>query len=170
MKTYKEILIKTRPFNSDILTSVLWELELSGIKEDDDCLTLYCEEESNVQLNDVNILLEKLKGENLITYYESSEISFEDKNWNEEKIKSSVNELLDNFDEGELFVEEVYSENIFFDDNKIKNASYDQDKGFGLRTVNNDSVNFAHNTELSDEAFSKAMNLDSLCAGAHISE
>lgn len=84
MKTYKEILIKTRPFNSDILTSVLWELELSGIKEDDDCLTLYCEEESNVQLNDVNILLEKLKGENLITYYESSEISFEDKNWNEE--------------------------------------------------------------------------------------
>ena len=79
------------------------------------------------------------------------------KDWNEEKIKSSVNELLDNFDEGELFVEEVYSENIFFDDNKIKNASYDQDKGFGLRTVNNDSVNFAHNTELSDEAFSKAM-------------
>ena len=48
-------------------------------------------------------------------------------------------------------------ENIFFDDNKIKNASYDQDKGFGLRTVNNDSVNFAHNTELSDEAFSKAI-------------
>ena len=79
------------------------------------------------------------------------------KDWNEQKIKSSVNELLDNFDEGELFVEEVYSENIFFDDNKIKNASYDQDKGFGLRTVNNDSVNFAHNTELSDEAFSKAM-------------
>jgi TldD protein len=63
---------------------------------------------------------------------------------------------LDNFDEGELFVEEVYSENIFFDDNKIKNASYDQDKGFGLRTVNNDSVNFAHNTELSDEAFFKS--------------
>ena len=37
------------------------------------------------------------------------------KDWNEEKIKSSVNELLDNFDEGELFVEEVYSENIFFE-------------------------------------------------------
>ena len=30
-------------------------------------------------------------------------------------------------------------------------------RGFGLRTVNNDSVNFAHNTELSDEAFSKAI-------------
>ena len=50
-----------------------------------------------------------------------------------------------------------FTPKIFFDDNKIKNASYDQDKGFGLRTVNNDSVNFAHNTELTDDAFSKAM-------------
>ena len=42
------------------------------------------------------------------------------KDWNEEKIKSSVNELLDNFDEGELFVEEVYSENIFLTIIKLK--------------------------------------------------
>ena len=60
---------------------------------------------------------------------------------------------MDNFDEGELFVRSLL-ENIF-DDNKIKNASYDQDKGFGLGTVNNDSVNFAHDTELSDETFQK---------------
>ncbi|MBZ0181190.1 MAG: 50S ribosomal protein L11 methyltransferase [Melioribacteraceae bacterium] len=84
MKTYKEITVKTLPFNSEILTSVLWELELSGIRENDDSLTLYCEEENNIQLDDVKILLENLKAENLINHFEVSEISFEDKNWNEE--------------------------------------------------------------------------------------
>ena len=64
------------------------------------------------------------------------------KNWNENKTLSKVDGLLKSFQDGELFVEEVFSENILFDDNKIKNASYDQDKGFGLRTVKGDSINF----------------------------
>ena len=56
-------------------------------------------------------------------------------------------QVLERFDDGELFVEEVFSENILFDDNKIKNASYDQDKGFGIRAVENDEVNF-YNSQL----------------------
>lgn len=80
------------------------------------------------------------------------------KKWDDAKVTSKVCNLLNKFDEGELFVEEVFSENIFFDDNKIKNASYDQDKGFGLRAVDNESTNFSHNTELSDDAISKAIN------------
>ena len=51
------------------------------------------------------------------------------KDWNEEKIKSSVNELLDNFDEGELFVEEVYSENIFLTIIKLKTQVMTRIKG-----------------------------------------
>ncbi len=80
------------------------------------------------------------------------------KYWDEQKASSKIDQLLNKHDEGELFVEEVFSENIFFDDNKIKNASYDQDKGFGLRAVKNDSTSFSHSTELSDEALSKAIN------------
>ncbi len=81
-----------------------------------------------------------------------------EKKWDDEKIKLKVDELLHNSDEGELFIEEVFSENILFDDNKIKNASYDQDKGFGLRTVEQDSINFAHNNELTQDAFNNAFN------------
>ena len=81
-----------------------------------------------------------------------------DKQWDDEKVKLKVDELLCNSDEGELFVEEVFSENILFDDNKVKNASYDQDKGFGLRTVEQDSINFAHNNELTQDAFTNAFN------------
>lgn len=79
------------------------------------------------------------------------------KNWDDKKVKLDVNKLLNNYSDGELFVEEVFSENILFDDNKVKNASYDQDKGFGLRAVENESVSFTHNTELNDEAINSAI-------------
>ena len=79
-----------------------------------------------------------------------------DKKWDDEKVKLKVDELLNHSDEGELFIEEVFSENITFDDNKVKNASYDQDKGFGLRTVEKDSVNFSHNSQLTEDALINA--------------
>ena len=79
------------------------------------------------------------------------------KNWNENKTLSKVDGLLKSFQDGELFVEEVFSENILFDDNKIKNASYDQDKGFGLRTVKGDSINFYHSSNLNDESLERAI-------------
>ena len=79
------------------------------------------------------------------------------KNWDDKKVESKIEKLLQNFDDGELFIEEVFSENILFDDNKIKNASYDQDKGFGLRAVENDSVTFTHNTELNENSIDSAL-------------
>ena len=57
------------------------------------------------------------------------------KNCDDKIVLSKIDGLLSKFDDGELFVEEVFSENIVFYENKIKNASYDQDRGFGLRTV-----------------------------------
>ena len=75
------------------------------------------------------------------------------KKWDDKLIISKVDGLMSKFDDGELFIEEVYSENILFDDNKIKNASFDQDKGFGLRTVKDDTINFFHSSDLSQESF-----------------
>ena len=73
------------------------------------------------------------------------------KHWDNQKVTKKIDQVLERFDDGELFVEEVFSENILFDDNKIKNASYDQDKGFGVRAVENDEVNFTHNSQLTDD-------------------
>ena len=52
-------------------------------------------------------------------------------NWEDKKVTNDVDKLMSSYDDGELFIEEVYSENILLDDNKIKSASYDNDKGFG---------------------------------------
>ena len=43
-----------------------------------------------------------------------------DKKWDDEKVKLKVDELLNHSDEGELFIEEVFSENITFMIIKLK--------------------------------------------------
>ena len=55
------------------------------------------------------------------------------KKWDDKIVLSKIDGLMSKFDDGELFVEEVFSENILFDDNKVQYASYDQDRGFGVR-------------------------------------
>ena len=65
--------------------------------------------------------------------------------------------MLTGFDDGELFVEEVFSENIIFDDNKIKTSSFNQDKGFGLRAVKQEELKFYHSSNLCDDSLNKAI-------------
>ena len=81
------------------------------------------------------------------------------KNWDDSKIASKIDDSLSNFDDGELFVEETFSENVTFDDNKVKSASFDNEKGFGLRGVTGDSVSFYHSSELDDKNLDKALKL-----------
>ena len=66
-------------------------------------------------------------------------------NWEDKKITTEVDKLVSGYDDGELFVEEVYSENILLDDNRIKSASYDNDKGLRKRKYkkeNKDETSF----------------------------
>ena len=81
------------------------------------------------------------------------------KNWDDTKVASKIDDSLSNFDDGELFVEETFSENVTFDDNKVKSASFDNEKGFGLRGVTDDSVSFYHSSELDDKNVDKALKL-----------
>ena len=78
-------------------------------------------------------------------------------NWEDKKVTHDVDKLISSYDDGELFIEEVYSENILLDDNKIKSASYDNDKGFGLRAVNEDVIKFFHSSELNEASIRKAL-------------
>ena len=81
------------------------------------------------------------------------------KNWDDNKVASKIDDSLSNFDDGELFVEETFSENVTFDDNKVKSASFDNEKGFGLRGVIDDSVSFYHSSELDDKNVAEALKL-----------
>ncbi len=81
------------------------------------------------------------------------------KNWDDKIVASKIDETLSNYDDGELFIEEIFTENVTFDDNKVKSASYDNEKGFGLRGVINDAVSFYHSSELDDKNLDKAIRL-----------
>ena len=52
----------------------------------------------------------------------------------------------DGADDGELFLERRRTESLVFDDNRLKNASYNASEGFGLRAVKGEPTGYAHST------------------------
>lgn len=73
-----------------------------------------------------------------------------------EIVREIVAESLDGADDGELFVEYRQSEALMFDNGRLKTASFDTSKGFGLRAVSGEIAGYAHSTELSQEALIRA--------------
>jgi TldD protein len=73
-----------------------------------------------------------------------------------ERVTRQVSEALDGSDDGELFLEYSQSESITFDDGRIRNASFDTTQGFGLRAVAGEATGYAHSTELSEAAITRA--------------
>ena len=67
-------------------------------------------------------------------------------------------------DDGELFLERKRSEAIVLDDGRIKTASYDASEGFGLRAVRGDVAGYAHASEISEGAISRAIGTVRLAA------
>src|SRR5437899_2126382 len=63
---------------------------------------------------------------------------------------------LDGADDGELFLEYRQSEMLVFDNGRLKQATYDTGKGFGLRAVKDEAVGYAHASDLSDTALARA--------------
>jgi TldD protein len=67
-----------------------------------------------------------------------------------------INTALDGADDGELFLEYRESESISLEDGRIRSASFDTRRGFGLRAVLGEASYYAHAGELSDEALARA--------------
>lgn len=63
---------------------------------------------------------------------------------------------LDGAEDGELFLEYRESEVIALDDGRIRSASFDASKGFGLRAVAGEAAGYAHAGELSEAALRRA--------------
>ncbi len=63
---------------------------------------------------------------------------------------------LDGADDGELFLEYRESEGISLEDGRIRSASFDTRRGFGLRAVLGEASYYAHAGELSDAAVARA--------------
>ena len=73
-----------------------------------------------------------------------------------DKVESIVAESIQGCDDGELFIEDNTSESFVFDDNVLKNTTYNDYKGFGLRGVKDDLIGYSHSSEFSIEALKEA--------------
>lgn len=69
-------------------------------------------------------------------------------------------------EDGELYLERRRSESILLDDGRIRNASYDASEGFGLRAVRGEVAGYAHATEISEAALTRAAETARLAVGA----
>lgn len=86
-KSYKEFIITAEPFNSEILSSILWELNIDGINEEVNCLKVFAQDET-VTVQSIENELNHLKENNLLREFSVQENFIVEKNWNEEWEKS----------------------------------------------------------------------------------
>ena len=84
MKQYKEFIIKTTPYNPDLVSGFLWELNIIGLNESEDSLIVFAEEKSILTLEDVSNKLKILIVNKVIDSFDVKEKLIEGKNWNEE--------------------------------------------------------------------------------------
>lgn len=84
MKKHKQFSVITKPAVYDIVSGILWNLDIEGITETDFGLIIYANGQSTVTLDEINTSLDGLKKENLIETYNVEETEIEEINWNEE--------------------------------------------------------------------------------------
>ncbi len=87
MKSYKEFIITAEPFNSEIISSILWEQNIDGINEEVNCIKVFAQDE-NVTVQSIENELNHLKENNLLREFFVQENFIAEKNWNEEWEKS----------------------------------------------------------------------------------
>ena len=83
MKKYKEFLITAEPFNSELISGILWESNISGINEEVNCIKVFSDDLS-LSMEELKERLQNLKNENLLSSFTIEENIYENKNWNEE--------------------------------------------------------------------------------------
>ncbi|MEM1236684.1 MAG: metalloprotease TldD [Pseudomonadota bacterium] len=71
----------------------------------------------------------------------------------------------DGADDGELFLERRRSETLVFDDGRLKTSNYNASEGFGLRAVRGETAGYAHASEISEGAISRASATARLAIG-----
>lgn len=82
---YKEFLITADPFNADLLSGILWELDITGLSEEVNCLKVFS---SSISQIDIETVLSNLVKNKMLRSFNVEENFIEEKNWNEEWEKS----------------------------------------------------------------------------------
>ena len=86
----------------------------------------------------------------------SDKLFFQRAGMDRSRVEATVRDALKDADDGELFLEFSQSESLSWDDGKLKAASFDTAQGFGLRAIADEATGYAHASELSEAAISRA--------------
>ena len=62
-------------------------------------------------------------------------------------------------DDGELFLEKRVSESLVFDDQKLRQSSFNMNEGFGLRSVKGEKTGFSHSSTISESSIKEASKI-----------
>lgn len=88
MKTYKKFLITSEPSNNDLVSGLLWQLDIDGINETENGIVVFADSSKNITRDDIGNILKEMISERLIESFYIFEETLEDKNWNEEYEKN----------------------------------------------------------------------------------
>ncbi len=84
MSYYKEFTVTAEPFIPDAISSLLWELDITGINEEINCLKVFAGGDSKTSVELISDQLNKLSEQKMLFSFNVEENILEDKNWNEE--------------------------------------------------------------------------------------
>lgn len=84
---------------------------------------------------------------------------FQNNQLDKDQAQKILDETLNGAEDGELFLEKSHAESIVIDDGHIKQASFDEGSGFGLRAVSRECTGFAHSTDLSKRGLERASDI-----------
>jgi ribosomal protein L11 methyltransferase len=88
MKNYKQYRITFRPINIELVSGLLWQLDLDGINETDNGLIVFADNTKNITRDEIEKILTKMIIDDMINEFTIEEEVLEDKNWNEEYEKN----------------------------------------------------------------------------------
>ena len=72
METFKEFTISSKPFLPEVLQGILWQLDISGIQEEDNYLKVFCEKAESVNQTVNSKKLQLLVNEKVIESFKKS--------------------------------------------------------------------------------------------------
>jgi len=82
MKKFSVYKIYTQPFDTELLSGLLWEFNITGLLENNDHVSVFISDIDLAVEAKLNSSLMKLKNENFIESFRVEKEILEDKNWN----------------------------------------------------------------------------------------
>ena len=102
--------------------------------------------------------MNNIQNKDKIDNQSTEKLFFSNSDLNDSKIDKIVSDSLSKADDGELYLEFCESESFVYDDQRLKSASFDVSKGFGLRAISNESTGYAHSSDIDESSLKKASN------------